>query len=124
MTWTQAEAIDLCRKIEAICPQYGAHVALTGGTLYKDGSRKDADILFYNIRQVNEIKRDMLLWALQDQLGFVMGKQHGWCQKSTYQGKVVDLFFPELYPSSEFSEDDYGKAVSSNLDPEYKIEDF
>lgn len=45
--WTQSEAIDFCKKIEAICIKYGCHVALTGGTLYGDGPRKDCDILFY-----------------------------------------------------------------------------
>ena len=107
MKWTQAEAVELCRKIETICPQYGAHVALTGGTLYKDGSRKDADILFYNIRQVAEIKRELLLWALCEELDMVMGKQHGWCQKATYQGKSVDLFFPELFPASDLEPGEY-----------------
>lgn len=42
--WTQKEAIELCVKIEAICPKYGCHVALTGGLLYKEGERKDRGI--------------------------------------------------------------------------------
>lgn len=46
MFWTQAEAIALCREIEQICPRFGCHVALTGGCLYKDGPRKDADLLY------------------------------------------------------------------------------
>jgi len=119
MVWTQAEAIELCRKIEAICPEYGAHVALTGGTLYKDGLRKDADILFYNIRQVKEIQREDLLYALEE-IGISLGKQFGWCQKAFYQGKPVDLFFPDLYPSSDISPDDYGQSKPA----EYKLEDF
>ena len=36
-TWTTAEAIALCREIEAICPAFGCHIALTGGLLYKEG---------------------------------------------------------------------------------------
>jgi hypothetical protein len=53
--WTQADAIALCRKIEEHVPDAGMHVALTGGCLYKDGTRKDADILFYRIRQADEL---------------------------------------------------------------------
>lgn len=52
MSWTQEEAIQLCRLLEALAPTFGCHVALTGGCLYKDGERKDCDILLYRIRQV------------------------------------------------------------------------
>ena len=41
--WTQEQAIALCRKIEAVCPPFGCHVALTGGALYKDGPRKEGN---------------------------------------------------------------------------------
>lgn len=102
--WTQDQAIALCRKIEDICPQYGCHVALTGGTLYRDGPRKDADILFYRIRQVPEIDVEGLLAALT-QIGVTPGPDHGWCHKATYEGRSIDFFFPERpgleYPARE-----------------------
>lgn len=42
--WTQAEAVALAKKIEAVCPAFGCHVALTGGLLYKDdGEYERAD---------------------------------------------------------------------------------
>lgn len=97
--FTLEKAVILCRRIEAICPPFGCHVALTGGALYKDGERKDADILFYNVRQVDALDRPGLLDALQ-KIGFVLGEQHGWVQKATYKGHDVDLFFPEAFPSS------------------------
>jgi hypothetical protein len=93
--WTQADAIDLCVLIEGIAPYYGAHVALTGGSLYKPGLRKDADILFYRIRQVNEINEFGLLVALTGTLGIAIGERYGWVVKAQYQGKNIDLFFPE-----------------------------
>lgn len=108
MAWTQKEAIDLCRKIEAICPQYGCHVALTGGTLYKDGERKDCDILFYRIRQTPEIEMDGLLTALA-RIGVEFSQGYGWCVKFTYEGKKIDAFFPEEdgeYPVGEDAETD------------------
>lgn len=33
--WTQQEAVDLCVIIESVCVEFGCHVALTGGLLYK-----------------------------------------------------------------------------------------
>src|SRR3546814_17782576 len=77
-----------------MAPEYGAHVALTGGTLYKDGPRKDVDLLFYRIRQVKEIDRPRLIRALQ-RIGIEISKRHGWVQKAFYEGKPIDLFFPD-----------------------------
>ncbi len=83
MKWTQEQAIELCRKIEVLAPKYGCHVALTGGTLYHFGERKDADILFYRIRQVDEIDVDGLMGALGT-IGVIPGEDFGWCHKATY----------------------------------------
>lgn len=92
--WTQAAAIDLCRKIEVLAPRYGCHVALTGGTLYHFGERKDADILFYRIRQVEEIDVDGLMEGMRA-IGVEPGKDFGWCYKATFDGHNIDFFFPE-----------------------------
>ena len=92
--WTQAEAVALCREIEAACPPFGCHVALTGGTLYKDGPRKDLDVLFYRIRQVKEIDEAGLFLALAD-IGVERRSGFGWCIKALYRGKNIDCFFPE-----------------------------
>lgn len=101
--WTQAEAIELCRLIEAVCPTFGCHVALTGGCLYKDGERKDLDILFYRIRQVYEIDADGL-WQALEKIGVVFDRGFGWCCKATFNGRSIDCFFPEEegeYPPCE-----------------------
>jgi len=104
--WSQAEAIELCRIVEEVAPDFGCHVALTGGLLYKAGRRKDADLLFYCIRQVDEIDIGGLLTALAD-LGFDIGPARGWVRKAHFEGKPVDLFFPEAFPASSGSQDDY-----------------
>ncbi len=93
-SWTTEDAIDLCSQIETVAPQFGCHVALTGGTLYKPGLRKDVDILFYRIRQVDQIDREGLMKALLE-IGFTLGRRHGWVQKAIWKGKSVDLFFPD-----------------------------
>jgi hypothetical protein len=102
--WKQADAIALCERIEKVCPEYGCHVALTGGLLYKPGLRKDADILFYRIRQVPQIDVDGLMAALIG-IGIQPGDDFGWCLKATYEGKPIDFFFPERegdeYPTAD-----------------------
>jgi hypothetical protein len=85
--------------VESVCPKYGAHVALTGGTLYKDGPRKDCDILFYCIRQLDGIDEDGLLKKLEG-IGFEIGKKHGWVRKAKFEGKPIDMFFPDANPPS------------------------
>lgn len=92
--WTQEEAIDLCRKVEAVCPDKGFHVALTGGLLYKDGERKDCDLLFYKIRQRMDADVDDLFVAL-GLIGLQYESGFGWCNKATFNGKHVDCFFPD-----------------------------
>jgi hypothetical protein len=96
MSWTQADAVALCRELETIAPLYDAHVALTGGCLYKDGPRRDADIMFYSIRQAeNGVQEEALLNAIHALPGFEILKRYGWVVKAKYHGKPLDLFFPE-----------------------------
>lgn len=92
--WTLEQAVEVCRAVEAVCPPFGCHVALTGGTLYKDGARKDLDLLFYRIRQVDEIDLDGL-WDALEPLGITLERGFGWCFKATMLGKPIDCFFPE-----------------------------
>ena len=106
---TTKDAIAICRLMENITPEFGCHVALTGGTLYKDGDRKDIDILLYRIRQVNSIDMDGLFNALEDKLGLIKESGFGWVYKAHFMGFNLDLFFPEeqggeYYPRSDESE--------------------
>lgn len=96
--WTLEQAAELCRRVEAVCVPFGCHVALTGGVLYTDGAMKDLDLLFYRIRQVDKINRKGLFAALK-MIGLHEVRGWGWCHKGVYQGKPVDLFFPdEVWP--------------------------
>lgn len=110
MHWNQAEAIALCREVERICPDYGCHVALTGGCLYKDGARKDLDLLFYRVRQVDSIDVDGLFAALA-MIGIERGAGTGWVIKATWRGRAsIDCFFPEV-PSGN-----YGTAPTDDIE--------
>jgi len=101
-----AQAIILCREIEEIAPIYGCHVALTGGCLYRDGVRKDIDILFYRIRQVDKIDHDGLKAALQSVVGLTDIKGFGWLLKGKWKDMDVDMFFPEEIGGGEYSTGD------------------
>lgn len=93
--WAQADAIALAVKVNRHLPgDANCHVALTGGCLYKEGRRKDCDLLFYRVRQVDQLNKTLLGEMLED-IGFSLGTDHGWVWKATYAGKDVDLFFPD-----------------------------
>ena len=92
--WTREMALDLCRILERIAPQFGAHIGLTGGLLYKDGPRKDCDILVYRIRQVEKIDTDGLFEAFEAE-GVTKTGGFGWCHKAEWDGLPIDFFFPE-----------------------------
>lgn len=92
--WTLDQAVALCRAIEAVAPAYGCHVALTGGVLYKDGPRKDLDLVFYRVRQAAEVDQVGLFVALAA-FGVVIVRGRLWCFKAVYQERTLDLFFPE-----------------------------
>lgn len=92
-TWMQA--VELCRQIEVFAPLHGCHVALTGGTLYKEGERKDIDILFYRVRQAWQIDIKSLIADLAA-IGLRVERDCGFVIKARWQGCVdVDLLFPE-----------------------------
>ena len=92
--WTVLEGLAICRKIESISPSYGAHVALTGGLLYRDGPRKDCDILIYRIRQVQSIDWIGLFESLES-IGLFLINDYGWCKKCRYFDLDVDIFDAE-----------------------------
>ena len=89
-------AIAFCTLLEEIAPQYGAHVALTGGCLYKTENRKDIDIIFYRIRQKDRIDINGLFDMLFQKLGVVVIKKHNkWLTKAKWNDRAIDFFFPE-----------------------------
>jgi hypothetical protein len=109
MTWNTDSAIELCKQIEKVSPEFGCHVALTGGTLYKDGDRKDCDILFYRIRQTKEVDIEGLFKKLET-LGIKKVSGFGWCHKAIFKNKNIDFFFPEENGG------DYGREAPPVID--------
>ena len=115
MSWNQVEAIKLCKSIEQLCPEYGYHVALTGGCLYKEGERKDLDILFYQIRQYENPDRKGLIRRISSQIENVgASESYGWMTKIYAERGTIDVFFPE---------DEVGDYISTaDLDPAKSME--
>ena len=113
--WTQPEALAFCRILESVAPAYGAHVALTGGLLYKDGARKDCDVVLYRIRHRKEpVAWDALFGALIP-YGVQFVHDYGWCKKITWNGKPVDVFDPDNtgeYPDEKAEVIDESKPVA------------
>jgi hypothetical protein len=99
--WTRDAALELCRIVERIAPQFGAHIGLTGGLLYKDGPRKDCDILIYRIRQAERIDHEGLFDALAT-VGVQKKSGFGWCHKAEWRGMPIDFFFPEETDDGEY----------------------
>ncbi len=99
MSWKKEDAIQVCVACEAVASQHKAHVALTGGVLYKIGERKDLDIVFYSHDSTTpdgpSYDKTAILAGLTV-IGFAIGTDSGRIVKSKYCGEIVDLFFPEI----------------------------
>ncbi len=98
-TYVLADGVSICKLIEPIAEQYGWHVALTGGTLYGEGGRKDIDIVFYRIRQVTDPQFVEMCNHFKNRLhgiDLVLKEDFGFCKKFVL-GEVIpiDALFPE-----------------------------
>ena len=98
--WTQTEAVALCIQLESIAPVFGAHVGLTGGTLYKEGERKDCDILIYRIRQ-KKIDFPGLFGAFAA-VGIEVQNDFGFCIKARYGSRRIDFLYPEATEGGDY----------------------
>ena len=88
-------AIELCVKIYNLLEPKGFYPALTGGLLYKQGNRKDIDIVLYRNRQKVECFETIDLVDELSSLGLNVVNSFGFVTKAEYKGFVVDIFNPE-----------------------------
>lgn len=95
--WTLSEAIALLAAIEQFAPSFGAHVALTGGLLYREGARKDLDVVIYRIRQVPSINESGLLDKMKTELGIELHDEghSNFVLKAKQGERAIDFMFPE-----------------------------
>lgn len=104
--WTRDRAIYLCKLLETVVIPFGCHVALTGGLLYKDGTRKDCDVIVYRKGEASsdpdrppfeeQVDRDGLIKAVAE-IGFKIEGVFTRVAKLTCidDGSLLDLIFPE-----------------------------
>lgn len=97
--------VSICRLLEVIAPNFGCHVALTGCSLYKDGNRKDLDLIFYRIRQVEKIDYEGF-FKIMVVLGFDNPVGGGWIYKTKFKNVPIDMLFPE-----ELEGEDYHASI-------------
>ena len=102
-TWDFNSAVLACRKIEVVVETFGFHVALSGGTLYKLGIRKDVDIWIYphtvdRSRMLNRTETDYMANMVANIFSTTSTRASSKCYndgKIVYKlGNNIDLFFP------------------------------
>lgn len=96
---TLQDGLDLCKELNRVLRPIGFFPALTGGLVYKEGKRKDIDIVIYRHRQLNPIMPELdshnkIVKALNS-VGVTIYCCYGFCTKARWNGFVVDLFNPE-----------------------------
>jgi hypothetical protein len=130
--WNREQAIVLCRAIEPIVASFGCHIALTGGLLYKDGIRKDLDLIVYRAGQdfgdeprgsfSDSVDRDALFAALKE-LDIEVALEHTRVVKAHYGAKdmrlqEIDFIFPECegeYVPGEEAKDAVAVALAEQV---------
>ena len=91
------QAIELCKIIHiALGGKY--FPALTGGQLYKEGDRKDIDIVVYRHRQDTKDFEMTDIFETLEVIGFENLECYGFVSKGKWKGLNVDLFNPEEIP--------------------------
>ena len=92
---TQQDGVRLCELLHEKLQPLGYFPALTGGLLYKEGNRKDIDIIIYRHRQkVEKFETTDIQLALLE-VGVNITGFYGFVTKAEWQGFTVDIFNPE-----------------------------
>lgn len=110
-TTTMAAHIkNLAVRMEHYARDYGLHIALTGGQLYKDGHRKDIDFIVYHENSeyttgLNAAQRERQVECFFQALwmdGFSNFVNYGRVTKCTYGGDSIDILYPEYTRLGEY----------------------
>lgn len=112
-----SNAIRICKVLYELLEPYHVFPALTGGTLYKPGLRKDLDIILYKGSNGGELTlvtqlqhnnpladKKVSLEHLLKAEGFEYIIDYGRVVKCKYQDTDIDLIMPEA-PAGTYPED-------------------
>ena len=94
---TTQDAIELCKILYKPLKEIGVFIGLTGGLLYKEGSRKDIDLVIYRHRQDRQSLEtiDQDVYTVLCECGLVDIQYYGFVTKAKWEGFVVDIMNPE-----------------------------
>ena len=115
--YTIEDAQRICAKLYEPLRDIGVFIGITGGVVYKEGPRKDVDLLLYLHEKVSEevaqskYAKDGLLCTIVEKISEVSSVDmdtvafFGYVTKLTIDGIPVDILFPEYgrndYPTEE-----------------------
>ena len=85
----------MCADLYRVLEPHGYYPALTGGLLYKEGNRKDIDIIIYRNRQKVQGFETVDLSRLLAEVNLNITASFGFVTKARWRGFVVDIFNPE-----------------------------
>lgn len=88
-------AIDFCKQLHLCLLPKGIYPALTGGSLYKVGPRKDIDVVLYRNRQKLARFETIDLKEQLAKIGVEIIASYGFVTKAKWNGISIDLFNPE-----------------------------
>lgn len=92
---THEMAVALCAALYEVLEPEGYYPALTGGLLYKEGNRKDIDIVIYRNRQKIQGFEVVDIANLLAQVHLNITDSFGFVTKAEWHGFIVDIFNPE-----------------------------
>tara|TARA_R110000782_G_scaffold10750_13_gene33303 strand:- start:1106 stop:1504 length:399 start_codon:yes stop_codon:yes gene_type:complete len=92
---TMEQGIELCKELYAELSTIGFFPALTGGSIYKEGNRKDIDIVIFRHRQMIEKFEMTDIFTNLENIGITDIRHFGFVTKCVWKGCDVDLFNPE-----------------------------
>lgn len=95
--WDLEIASMFCTLLESVASKHGFHVALTGGCLYKQGARKDCDVILYRIRTDGKRAENDINYLLEEfeELGVAIIDNFGFVVKAQFCDRMVDFLIPE-----------------------------
>ena len=85
----------LCNDLYKVLEPEGYYPALTGGLLYKEGNRKDIDIIIYRNRQKVESFETVDLIDILAKANVNIVNSFGFVTKAEWFGMTIDIFNPE-----------------------------
>ena len=92
---TQQDGINLCKILYDKLSPLGFYPALTGGLVYKDGPRKDIDIVIFRNRQNHDSFETTQIFHILASVGVKITGWFGFVTKAEWNGFTIDLFNPE-----------------------------